>query len=89
MPRHHTIWDSSQQKQIDVPFSSEEEAARDAEEAAWTASAADRVAEKVQSNRRAAYVEEADTLYFEEQAGEVAAGTWAAKRSEIKERFPK
>ena len=89
MPRHHTIWDSSQQKQIDVPFTIEEEAARDSEEAAWTASAADRVAEKVQSNRRNAYQAEADTLFFEEQAGEVAAGTWAAKRAEIKLRFPK
>jgi hypothetical protein len=46
-------------------------------------------AEAVQNNRRAAYQAEADTLYFEEQADEVAAGTWAAKRAEIKSRFPK
>jgi hypothetical protein len=43
----------------------------------------------VQNNRRSAYQAEADTLFFEEQAGEVAAGTWAAKRAEIKARFPK
>ena len=30
--RHHTIWDASTQQQIDVPFTEEEEAARDAEE---------------------------------------------------------
>ena len=45
--------------------------------------------QEVQSNRRNAYQAEADTLFFEEQAGEVAAGTWAAKRAEIKLRFPK
>ena len=33
MPRHHTIWDASQQKQINVSFTAKEEAARDAEEA--------------------------------------------------------
>ena len=32
MPRHHTIWDASLQQQVDVPFTSEEETARDAEE---------------------------------------------------------
>ncbi len=43
----------------------------------------------VRWNRLMAYREEADPLYFEEQAGEVSAGTWAAKRSEIKARYPK
>tara|TARA_R100001086_G_C11812097_1_gene251819 strand:- start:161 stop:526 length:366 start_codon:yes stop_codon:yes gene_type:complete len=43
----------------------------------------------VQNRRSAAYQSESDTLFFEEQAGEVAAGTWAAKRAEIKVRFPK
>ena len=42
MPRHHTIWDASQKKQIDVPFTDEEEVARDAVEAAWDAAANDR-----------------------------------------------
>ena len=46
-------------------------------------------AQKIQQNRRQAYLAEADTLYFEEQADEVAAGTWAAKRAEIKARYPK
>ena len=40
-------------------------------------------------NRRAAYEAESDHLFFEEQAGEIADGTHAAKRLEIKERFPK
>ena len=72
-----------------VEFSAAEEAARDSEKADWDAGAAARTAEEIQRNRRQAYQAEADSLYFEEQAGEVAAGTWAAKRSEIKERFPK
>jgi len=48
-----------------------------------------RAAKAVQSNRRAAYRSEADPLFFEEQRGEVSAGTHAAKVAEIKERFPK
>jgi len=72
-----------------VAFTPEEEAARDAEEQAWADGAAARAAEAVQNNRRGAYQAEADTLYFEEQAGEVSAGTWAAKRAEIKSRYPK
>ena len=74
---------------VDVPFTDAEEAAWDAEEAALASEAPARAAEAVQLNRRAAYRSEADALYFEEQAGEVAAGTWTAKRSEIKLRFPK
>jgi len=89
MPRHHTNWDAAQQKQIDVPFTLEEEAARNAEEAIWTSEAPARAAEEVQRSRRSAYQSEADPLFFEEQAGEVSAGTWTAKRSEIKSRFPK
>ena len=74
---------------IQVAFSPEEEAARDAEEKLWADGAAARAAEEIQRNRRNAYQEEADTLFFEGQAGEVASGTWAAKRAEIKSRFPK
>jgi len=74
---------------IQVAFSPEEEAARNAEEAAWAAGAAARAVEEVQRNRRNAYREEADPLFFEEQRGEVVAGTHAAKIAEIKERFPK
>jgi len=50
---------------------------------------ATRAAEEVQNNRRRAYQEEADPLFFEEQRGEVSAGTYAAKVAEIKARFPK
>tara|TARA_R110002020_G_scaffold191277_1_gene391098 strand:+ start:492 stop:902 length:411 start_codon:yes stop_codon:yes gene_type:complete len=57
-------------------------AAKDAEELASNI-------QKVQNNRRAAYIEESDSLFFEEQRGEVSAGTHAAKVEEIKARFPK
>jgi len=33
MPRHHTIWDSELKQQVNIDFTAEEEAARDAEEA--------------------------------------------------------
>lgn len=81
--RHHLI------DGLKVPFTELEEAARDAEEAAWASEAPVRAAAEVQRNRRNAYQVEADPLFFEEQAGEVSAGTWMAKRSEIKSRFPK
>jgi len=83
MPRHHVI------DGVKVLFTPEEETARDAEEAAWAADAPVRAAEKVQSNRRAAYQDESDHLHFEEARGEVSEGTWAAKVAEIKARFPK
>ena len=35
MPRKHTVWDSELGKQVDIPFTPEEEVARDIEEAAW------------------------------------------------------
>ena len=57
--------------------------------AASEAEANARAAEEVQKNRRQAYQEEADPLFFEEQRGEVSAGTHAAKVAEIKLRFPK
>lgn len=74
---------------ISVSMSVEEDSARDAEEAAWNSEAPDRAAKEVQNNRRQAYQEEADPLFFEEQRGEVSAGTHAAKVAEIKVRFPK
>tara|TARA_Y100001951_G_C11152993_1_gene190289 strand:- start:77 stop:301 length:225 start_codon:yes stop_codon:yes gene_type:complete len=33
MPRHHTVWDAESQRQIEVPFTAEEETVRDTEEA--------------------------------------------------------
>jgi len=83
MPRHHMINNEK------VWFTPEEEAAQDAEEAAWAAEAPARAAEEVQNNRRKSYQSEADALFFEEQRGEVSQGTWTAKVDEIKLRFPK
>jgi hypothetical protein len=83
MPRYHVI------NGTEVQFTPEEETARDAEEKAWEDGAEARATARVQANRRNAYQAEADHLFFEEQRGEVAAGTWAAKVDEIKARFPK
>lgn len=83
MPRYHNV-DGNK-----IQFTSEEEAARDAEEQTWADGAATRELEAIQGNRRAAYREEADHLHLEEERGEVPVGTWAAKVAEIKERFPK
>ena len=72
-----------------IPFTAEEEAARDAEEQAWADGAAARAAAQVQANRRRAYQAESDHLHLEEERGEVPVGTWAAKVAEIKARIPK
>jgi hypothetical protein len=40
-------------------------------------------------NRRAAYIAEADPLFFKAQRGEATMDEWQAKVAEIKERFPK
>ncbi len=38
--------------------------------------------------RRLAYETESDPLFFQEQRGEVPAGTWLAKVAEIQQRYP-
>jgi hypothetical protein len=46
-------------------------------------------AAEAQANRKAAYEQEADPLFFKWQAGEATEAEWKAKRDEIKARFPK
>ena len=46
-------------------------------------------AEKAQANRKAAYIAEADPLFFKWQAGEGTQEEWQAKREEIRQRYPK
>jgi hypothetical protein len=41
------------------------------------------------ANRRAAYITEADPLFFKAQRGEATMDEWQAKVAEIKARFPK
>jgi hypothetical protein len=71
-----------------VPFTAEEEAQRDAEEAAFAAGAKDRHNAGMQSSRAAAYVAEADSLFFKSQRGEATVQQWQDKVAEIKARFP-
>jgi hypothetical protein len=46
-------------------------------------------AAEAEANRKAAYIAEADPLFFKWQAGETTEAEWKAKRYEIKSRFPK
>jgi hypothetical protein len=57
-----------------------------AEVARLTALEPNRIAD---ANRKAAYEQEADPLFFKWQAGEATEAEWKAKRDEIKARFPK
>jgi hypothetical protein len=58
----------------------------DAEVARLTALEPARIATE---NRRAAYIAEADPLFFKTQRGEATMEEWQAKVAEIKTRFPK
>lgn len=82
MARHHMTANGP------VPFTAEEEAARDAEEAAFAAGAKDRHNASMQSARADAYAAEADPLFFKSQRGEATAQQWQDKVAEIKVRFP-
>ena len=42
-----------------------------------------------EANRKAAYIAEADPLFFKWQAGEGTQEEWQAKREEIRQRYPK
>jgi hypothetical protein len=44
---------------------------------------------RIETNRKSAYEQEADPLFFKWQAGEATEAEWKAKRDEIKARFPK
>jgi hypothetical protein len=43
---------------------------------------------QAESNRQAAYTQEADPLFFKWQAGEATKAEWEAKRAEIRARYP-
>jgi len=45
--------------------------------------------EQAEANRRAAYEQEADPLFFKAQRGEATEQEWLDKVAEIKQRYPK
>ena len=47
------------------------------------------VIKRIESNRRAAYIAEADPLFFKAQRGEATMEQWQDKVAEIKARYPK
>lgn len=51
--------------------------------------AAEKALAQAQANRRAAYIAEADPLFFKAQRGEATVQEWQDKVAEIKTRFPK
>jgi precorrin-2 methylase len=71
-----------------IPFTPEEEAQWDAEHAEWLAGAVARKNAEAERNRQAAYIAEADPLFFKAQRGEATMEEWQAKVAEIKTRFP-
>lgn len=47
------------------------------------------VIQRIEANRRTAYITEADPLFFKAQRGEATMEEWQAKVAEIKTRYPK
>ena len=54
-----------------------------------TAEEAQKKLEQIQAQRKVAYIEEADPLFFKYQRGEATKQEWLDKVTEIKERFSK
>jgi hypothetical protein len=50
---------------------------------------AEKKAAEAEANRKAAYIAEADPLFFRAQRGEVTEQEWLDKVAEIKARYPK
>jgi hypothetical protein len=71
---------------LDTEQTQPSDAEIDAEVARLTALEPARIATE---NRRAAYIAEADPLFFKAQRGEATMEEWQAKVAEIKQRFPK
>ena len=51
--------------------------------------AAEQALAQAEANRRAAYIAEADPLFFKAQRGEATMEQWQDKVAEIKARYPK
>ena len=51
--------------------------------------AAEQAFAQAEASRKAAYIAEADPLFFKWQAGEGTQEEWQAKREEIRQRYPK
>jgi len=50
---------------------------------------AEKLAAEAEANRKSAYLQESDPLFFKWQAGEATEEEWKAARDEIKQRYPK
>ena len=50
---------------------------------------AEKKAAEAEANRKAAYISEADPLFFKSQRGEATLQEWQDKIAEIKTRYPK
>ena len=73
---------------IERDMTPEEQAAFDAQEAAWDADAGARSQAQVDTERRNAYEQESDPLFFKWQRGEATEQEWRAKVAEIQARYP-
>jgi hypothetical protein len=77
MPRFHATANGP------VPFTSEEEAARDAEEAAWTAKQAATAYAKNRAGEYPAVVDQLDTIFHN------GLDAWKAQIQAVKDKYPK
>ena len=79
MPRHHMI------DGVQVPFSAEEETARDAEEAAWAAGANDRAFAALREERNRKLAETDWVVTMHKELGTNIPTAWKTYRQELRD----
>ncbi len=79
MPRHHMI------NGVQVPFTPEEEVARDAEEAAWAAGANDRAFAALREERNRKLAETDWVVTMHKELGTTIPSAWKTYRQELRD----
>jgi len=85
MPRYHDIWDAKQGKQVRVPFTPEEETARDAEEAAFIAEKPTRVLASLRQKRNEKLRDSDWTQFLDTPIDVATQAKWATYRQELRD----
>lgn len=72
-----------------VPYTPEQQADLDRMKKEWDDGKYDRELAECNENRKRAYQNEADPIYFQVQRGDATNDEWLSKIEEIKNKFPK
>lgn len=85
MPRYHDIWDAEKKKQVRVPYTPEEETARDAEEARERDAKPARDLAALRSERNERLVKSDWTQLLDAPLDATAQARWATYRQKLRD----